>query len=152
MKREYPTHPIVAVAAVAVNAKGQFLLVRRGKDPGKGTWGIPGGVVELGERLEDAVKREIMEETGVAVDPLDRITILDRVYPDEEGRIRFHYIIVEYLCRAEDVIPRASDDVDSAVWITLEEAKTFPLMEITREVIQKGIAMLREYNQYPSLT
>ena len=147
MKREYPTHPIVAVAGVAINPKDQLLLVRRGKDPGKGTWGIPGGVVELGESLEDAVRRELMEETGVTVDPLDRITILDRVYRDEEGRVRYHYIIVEYLCRAEDVPPRASDDVDRAVWVTNEEAKTYPLMEITREVIRKGRAMLKAQDE-----
>ena len=147
MDREYPTHPIVAVAAVAINPKGQLLLVRRGKEPGKGTWGIPGGVVELGERLKDAVKRELMEETGVAVEPVDWITILDRVYPDDEGRVRFHYIIVEYVCKAEDVAPRASDDVDRAVWVTLEEAKAFPLLDITLEMIEKGWAMLKAKNE-----
>jgi len=147
MDREYPTHPIVAVAAVAFNTKDQLLLVRRGKEPGKGTWGIPGGAVELGERLKDAVKRELMEETGVTVDPIELITIVDRVYPDDEGRFRFHYIIVEYLCLAADDTPRASDDVDRALWVSLEEAKEYPLPAITLEVIKKGWTMFKAKNQ-----
>jgi mutator protein MutT len=143
MDREYPKHPIVAVAGVVFNTKDQVLLVRRGKEPGKGSWGIPGGVVELGERLKHAVKRELMEETGVTVDPIELITVIDRVYPDDEGRFRFHYIIVEYLCLAADVIPRASDDVDRAVWVSLEEAEEYPLPSVTHEVIKKGLTMFK---------
>jgi 8-oxo-dGTP diphosphatase len=138
MKREYPDHPIAAVAAVVFNNQNKLLLVRRGKEPGKGSWGIPGGVVELGENLEDAVKREIQEETGIDVEPTDVITVVNRIFNDDEGRIQFHYIIVEYLCRSANRIPKASDDVDRALWVSIEEAKTFSLPPITREVIEKG--------------
>jgi mutator protein MutT len=149
MDREYPTRPIVAVAGVVFNTKDEVLLVRRGKEPGKGSWGIPGGAVELGERLKDAVKRELMEETGITVDPLELITIVDRVYPDDEGRVRFHYIIVEYLCQAADVKPKASDDVDRALWVSHEEAKEYPLPAITHEVIKTGRTMFKAKNQIP---
>jgi 8-oxo-dGTP diphosphatase len=138
MKREYPDHPIAAVAAVVFNNQNKLLLVRRGKEPGKGSWGIPGGVVELGENLEDAVKREIQEETGIDVEPTDVITVVNRIFNDDEGRIQFHYIIVEYLCRSANRTPKASDDVDRALWVSIEEAKTFSLPPITREVIEKG--------------
>jgi 8-oxo-dGTP diphosphatase len=148
MDREYPTHPIVAVAGVVFNTKDQVLLVRRGKEPGKGSWGIPGGAVELGERLKDAVKRELKEETGVTVDPIELITIVDRVYPDDDGRVRFHYIIVEYLCLAPDVTPMASDDVDRALWVSLEEAEEYPLPAITQEVIKRGLTMFKAKNQF----
>jgi len=147
MNREYPSRPIVAVAAVVFNTKNQLLLVRRGKEPAKGTWGIPGGVVELGERLRDAVKRELMEETGVAVNPIELITAVERVYPDDDGRIRYHYIIIEYLCGATDITPRASDDVDRALWVSTEEAKTYPLPPITLQVIERGWTMLQSLRQ-----
>jgi len=143
MKREYPDHPIAAVAGVVFDDRDRLLLVRRGKDPGKGSWGIPGGAVELGEELKDAVRRELREETGIEVDPIDMITILDRVHRDDKGRVRFHYVLVEFLCRAGDGIPRASDDVDQALWVTLEEAKDYPLLPITREVIEKGWGLLK---------
>jgi mutator protein MutT len=147
MDREYPTQPIVAVAGVVFNTKDEVLLVRRGKEPGKGSWGIPGGAVELGERMKDAVKRELMEETGVTVDPIELITIVDRVYPDDDGRVRFHYIIVEYLCQAADVTPMASDDVDRALWVSPEAAEEYPLPAITHEVIRKGWTMFKAKNQ-----
>ena len=143
MKRQYPDHPIAAVAAVVFDNQDRLLLVRRGKEPGKGSWGIPGGAVELGEKLDDAIKRELLEETGIEVDPVSMITTLDRVVQDDEGRTRFHYIIVEFLCRAGNGIPRAADDVDRALWVSLEEAKEYPLFPITREVIDKGWNLLK---------
>ena len=141
MKREYPDGPIVAVAAVVFDPKNRVLLVRRGKDPGKGAWGIPGGAVELGEDLEAALRRELMEETGIEVDPLEIITVFDSVSRDNGGRIRYQYVIVEYLCRADDQKdqhPAASDDVDRAMWVGLDEAKTYPLPAVTRKVVEKG--------------
>ena len=148
MKREYPTRPIVAVAAVVFNSKDQVLLVRRGREPGKGTWGIPGGALELGESLKSAVKRELIEETGIAVDPIELITIVERVIPEEEDRIRFHYVIVEYLCwAANNTTPKAADDVDRAVWAGIEEAKAFSVPAITLEVINRGWAMLKSGEQ-----
>ena len=143
MKREYPDHPVVAVAAVVFNPQNRLLLVRRGKEPGKGSWGIPGGAVELGEKLKDAVKRELLEETGIVVDPIQVITIVERVLRDPAGRVQFHYIIVEYLCRSSDKTPRASDDVDRAIWAGLDEAKDYPLPDITREVIEQGWMLFR---------
>ncbi|MFC1886299.1 NUDIX hydrolase [Thermodesulfobacteriota bacterium] len=138
MKREYPDRPILAVAAVVFNTQNCVLLVRRGKNPGKGSWGIPGGAVELGEDLESAVKRELMEETGIAVEPIEKITILDRVHRDHKDRVRYHYVILEYLCRADNARPKAGDDAEKAMWVNLEDTKEFPLTDITREVINQG--------------
>ncbi len=143
MKREYPEHPIVAVAATVFNTNNCVLLVRRAKNPGKGMWGIPGGAVEPGEKLTSAVKRELLEETGIVVDPIEMITFIERVHRDKADRVQYHYIIFEYLCRVDDVTPKPSDDVDEAIWVDLEDVKTFPVPDITREVIEKGWNLLR---------
>jgi ADP-ribose pyrophosphatase YjhB (NUDIX family) len=150
MKREYPDHPVAAVAAVVFDDQDRLLLVRRGKEPGKGLWGIPGGGVELGEQLDEAIKRELREETGLKVKPIDIITVVDRVYRDDDGLIRFHYIIVEFLCRAGNGVPRASDDVDRALWVSLEEARTYPLPSITQEVIEKAWDLFMRQSARPA--
>jgi ADP-ribose pyrophosphatase YjhB (NUDIX family) len=138
MRREYPDQPVVAVAGVVFDPQNRVLLVRRGKDPGKGQWGIPGGAVELGENTKSAVKRELLEETGIRVDPIEIITVVDSVRKDHGGRIRYHYVIVEYLCGSNDQTPKASDDVDRAVWVDIDEVGEFPLPDFTREVVERG--------------
>ena len=134
MSREFPQFPIPAVAAVVWH-EDRVLLVRRGKEPGLGLWSIPGGAVRLGERLEDAVRRELREETGLDVRPVRIIHVVERILP-EQGRIRFHYIIVDYLCTVDSGTLEAASDAREARWFLQEELPGLGLSEETLRVIE----------------
>jgi len=139
MQREFPTAPIVAVGAVIVDA-GRVLLVRRGTAPLKGHWTLPGGVLELGETLHDGVVREMREETGLTVEPVELVELLDRIYREEE-RVRFHYVIADYLCRVTGGEAKAASDADQVRWVTREEWNSHSALEldpVTVMVIEKG--------------
>jgi 8-oxo-dGTP diphosphatase len=114
MQREYPEMPLVGVGAVIVD-KGRVLFIRRGTEPMKGRWSIPGGLVELGESLTDAVRREVKEETGLEVEVVELIELLDRVYRDDM-RVRYHYVIADYLCRVTGGEAHAGSDAAEAHW------------------------------------
>jgi ADP-ribose pyrophosphatase YjhB (NUDIX family) len=109
----------VGVGAVVVD-QGRVLLVRRGTEPLKGHWSIPGGLVELGERLLDAIVREIAEETGLVVEPVELIELLDRIHYDAD-RVRYHYVIADYLCRVVGGALHAASDADAVRWIERAE-------------------------------
>lgn len=115
LQREFPMAPLVGVGAVIVDA-GRVLLVRRGTEPAKGRWSIPGGLVELGETLREAVVREVREETGLIVEPAGLVELLDRVYR-EGDRVRYHYVIADYLCRVTDGALAAGSDADEVRWV-----------------------------------
>ncbi len=137
--REYPSHPIPGVAAVIVK-DGKVLLTKRGNEPSKGKWGIPGGVVELGESVEEAVVREVKEETGVDCRPLKRLTVFDSIRRDPDGRVHWHYVLHEFLCEYLGGEPRAGDDASEVRWIPLEDLGSVEIMESTRKFIEKVAA------------
>jgi ADP-ribose pyrophosphatase YjhB (NUDIX family) len=110
---------MVGVGAVIVEA-GKVLLVRRGHEPLKGQWSLPGGLLELGESLAEGVKREVREETGLAVEPLELIELLDRIHR-EDGRVRYHYVIADYLCCVTGGALQASSDADAVRWVERSE-------------------------------
>ncbi|HEX4038211.1 MAG TPA: NUDIX domain-containing protein [Acidobacteriaceae bacterium] len=119
MRREYPDAPIAGVGAVIVRNGGrgekQVLLVRRAHEPLKGEWSLPGGAVEVGETLQEAICREVLEETGLVVETVDVVEAFDRISRDPDGRVRFHYVLVDFLCRvaaAADAIACASDALE----------------------------------------
>jgi len=136
MRREYPETPIPGVAAIVLD-DDRVLLVRRGREPAKGRWSLPGGVIELGERSAEAVVREVREETGVEVEPIRVVAIYDPIVRDEEGKVRFHYILLEYLCRPIRGEPKPSSDVLDARWFHLRELAYIDISPGTRRLIEK---------------
>ena len=119
MQREFPETPLVGVGAVVVHA-GQVLLVRRGREPLKGQWSLPGGLLEVGESLIAGVAREVLEETGLTVEPVELIELLDRIHR-EGDRIRYHYVIADYLCRVISGELQAASDADAVRWVERAE-------------------------------
>lgn len=115
MQREFPAAPLVGVGAVIVD-DGRVLLVRRGTEPAKGRWSIPGGLIELGEMLQEALIREVREETGLVVEPVALIELLDRIYRQDD-RVRYHYVIADYLCRVTGGSLAAASDADEVRWV-----------------------------------
>ena len=139
-QREYPTRPLVGVAAVIVDAEGRVLLVQRVTEPRKGHWSIPGGLVELGESLTDAIRRETLEETGLVIEPVGLIEVVDRIFT-ENSQIRYHYVIVDYCCRILSGVAKADTDAAAIHWATRDEwqiSNPHNLEPLTIQVIEKG--------------
>jgi len=135
MEREYPTRPIVSVGAVVIR-DCSVLLVKRDQEPSKGLWSIPGGVIELGESLEHAVQREVREETGIDVKIVRLLDVADHIVRDEDGRIRFHYVLVDYLTHpiTFDLSPRS--DVSEARWVDFGLLEAFSLTNGAKKLIE----------------
>jgi 8-oxo-dGTP diphosphatase len=150
MAREYPERPVVGVGGVVID-DGRTLLIRRGSEPLRGQWSIPGGTLELGESLEDGVARELLEETGLEVRVLNLIEVFDRIFtePDAGGggtpqRPKFHYVIVDYLCERISGEPRPGSDATDVAFATEEELARFELTTTATRVLRKAFAMDRE--------
>lgn len=140
MIREYPDRPIVAVGGIVVR-DGRVLLVQRGREPSTGRWTIPGGAVLVGERLQEAVVRELREECGIEVEVGSVVEVLDRVVRDAAGRVQFHYVIVDYLARWVAGEPRAGSDAAAVRWLTQEEWAGLPLTEGLGPVLLRALAL-----------
>ena len=139
MQREFPLTPLVGVGAVVVD-KGRVLVVRRGREPLKGRWSLPGGLLEVGEPLTAGVVREISEETSLIVEPVELIELLDRIYR-EGDRVRYHYVIADYLCRVVSGQLKAASDADEVRWVERAEWNSLSALEldpITVRVIEAG--------------
>jgi 8-oxo-dGTP diphosphatase len=143
MNRRYPEGPMVGVGGVVVK-KNTVLLVQRGKEPGYGEWSLPGGLVELGETLEQAVRREIREETGVRVSVIDLIAALDRVIPDGSGRIEYHYVLLDFLCEWEDGEPAPDTDAMNCAFVGIDDLERYSLTRGAEEVIRRAFVRERD--------
>ncbi|SRR5579862_2342071 len=137
MKREYPDQPLVGVGAIIIN-QDRVVLVKRGHPPLEGEWSIPGGVLEVGETLREAAKREALEETGLVVEPTDLLGVYDRVLRDADERTLYHYVLIDFLCRQVSGEPVPAGDAVDARWFTRSEAEALPLAKDTAEVIRLG--------------
>ena len=137
MKREYPDSPLIGAGAIIV-ADGRVLLVKRGRPPLAGEWSIPGGVLELGETVREAAVREAREETCLTVEPTELLGVYDRILRDDAGRILYHFVLIDFLCRPVAGKAQAADDADEVRWFTPAEAGELGLAEDTAEVIQLG--------------
>jgi 8-oxo-dGTP diphosphatase len=118
--------------------RGPILLVERGGNPLKGFWSLPGGLVETGETLEDAVRREILEETGLRIQPVSRFEIFERIMRDAQGKAEYHYVLADYVCKVVGGSLRAGDDVSRVEWVRRSELMNYRITEGTREVIEKA--------------
>jgi ADP-ribose pyrophosphatase len=131
----YPVLPRVAVGAV-VFKDNRVLLVRRGKPPAENLWAIPGGRVEIGETLQEASEREILEETGITIRALEPVYTFDVINRDENGRLRFHYVIVDLTADYIRGEPRAGDDATGARWVSSDELASLKVSSKTRQLLK----------------
>ena len=139
MQREFPEAPLVGVGAVIVD-QGRVLLVRRGREPLKGQWSLPGGLLEVGESLSAGVAREVREETGLTVEPVELIELLDRIHREAE-RVRYHYVIADYLCWVTGGELKAASDAEAVRWVERAEWNSHSALKldpITVRVIEAG--------------
>ena len=144
-RREYPDRPIVGVAGVVLSHNA-VLLIRRGREPMRGAWSLPGGALELGESTADGVAREVWEETGVRVRPITLIATLDRIVRDPSGAVQFHYLLVDWLCvpiapEPPSLLP--GDDALDAEWVPLAHLPGRDLPDVTLEVIERARVTLQ---------
>lgn len=138
IQREYPKHPLIGVGAIIVK-DGKVVLVKRGHPPLAGEWSVPGGVLEVGETMREGIVREAHEETGLIVEPLDLLGVFDRMMRDDKGEVLYHYVLVDFLCRATGGNLCAGGDAEDARWHTLKEVAELPLPKDTAEVIRMGL-------------
>jgi ADP-ribose pyrophosphatase YjhB (NUDIX family) len=131
------------VGAVILDG-GRVLLVKRGQPPLQGEWSLPGGVVEVGETLDAALAREVREETGLSVEIGPVAEVLDRIQRAADGRVEYHYVIVDYLCRARDGAVVCGSDADEARWVDVAELASFTPTRAVVAVIHKALALVRE--------
>lgn len=141
--RQYPERPIVGVGAVIVD-EGKVLLVKRKYEPLKGQWSLPGGMVEIGETLETALAREMLEETGLRVDVGPVIEVFDRIMRDEQHRVRYHFVLIDYLCWPTGGLLQAGSDVEEAIWAEPAALGGYALTEKATSVIERGLTLARE--------
>ena len=150
-KREYPEQPLVGVGGVVIDNE-RTLLIRRGGPPMEGQWSIPGGMLELGETLEQGVARELAEETGLEVIVVDIIEVLERIFPAEPAadgtpgdaaRPKYHFVILDYLCEASGGTLRAGSDATEFAWAREDELAKFGLTVAATRVLRKAFALAR---------
>jgi mutator protein MutT len=128
----------VSVGAVVVDA-GRVLLIKRGHEPLKGEWSLPGGVVELGETLHEAIAREVREETGLTVSVGEVLEVVDRVQRAADGRVEYHFVIVDYLCHVSGGSLACATDAEDARWVDCPNLDAYRLTPTAAAVVRKGI-------------
>jgi 8-oxo-dGTP diphosphatase len=142
MPREFPEFPLVGVGAIIIE-EDRVLLVKRTQPPLQAQWSIPGGALEIGELVRDAVVREAREETGLIVEPGVLLGVYDRVVRDAQQRVQYHYVLIDFLCRRVGGELAAADDAAEVRWFTREQLPALTLVEDTLDVIRKGFEKLR---------
>jgi 8-oxo-dGTP diphosphatase len=141
VSREYPDYPRVGVGAIVLH-EGRVLLVKRGHAPGLGLWSVPGGLVDVGETTVDAARREVDEETGLTVRIAGLVGVLDRVTRDAEGRVRYHWVLIDYLAIPESTETlTAGSDAAEVRWVTIDEVERLPITEGLVDMIRRAVAL-----------
>ncbi|HEY63182.1 MAG TPA: NUDIX hydrolase [Caldilineae bacterium] len=147
MRREYPEHPLVGVGAVVIRDDHHVLLIRRGQPPRQGEWGVPGGLVELGESLADAVRREVREECGIEIRVGPLLGIFQPIVRDEVGRVRFHYVVLDYLAYYTGGVLRPASDIEAAEWVAPERLADYSLRQETEEVVRRALEAIEQVEE-----
>ncbi|MEM3640740.1 MAG: NUDIX hydrolase [Candidatus Bathyarchaeia archaeon] len=145
VNRLYPKQPLVGVGAI-ITSKDKILLAKRRSEPAKGKWSIPGGLVELGENVEEAVIREVKEETGLEVEKPKLIDVVNNISIDENGKIKYHFVILDYFVKLKGGEPKASDDAEELIWVSLDEAEKYDLTKTLRIFLQRNMKKLKKLN------
>ncbi len=141
-EREYPDRPVVGVGGVVIE-DGRAVLIRRGAPPLQGEWSIPGGALELGETLIEGARRELHEETGLSVEVLELIEVFDRIFPGNAERPQYHFVILDYLCRATGGTPKAGGDVTDVAQVREEDLERYRLTTAATRVLKRAFALAR---------
>jgi ADP-ribose pyrophosphatase YjhB (NUDIX family) len=145
LSRVYPKLPIVGVGVILI-CEGRILLAKRKNEPGKDKWSVPGGLVELGETLEQTVVREAREETGLFVEDPEPIDVISQVTLDESGKIKYHFIIIDYFVRFKNAVAEAGSDVGELEWVTLDQVEKKDLTESFGVFFRKNEEKLKKLN------
>jgi len=140
-ERLYPVHPLPGVGAVVWNG-AEVLLERRGRPPGQGHWAIPGGLIEIGETAEEAVRREVFEECGIEIAVGPVLGLFEPIQRDTDGRIRYHYVVVDFLARYVRGEVRVGDDAADVRWVAPAELVHYELSPATREMIARALVLV----------
>jgi mutator protein MutT len=142
VSREYPDYPRVGVGAVVLDGR-RVLLVRRGGQPAAGKWSLPGGLVELGETTGEAVRREVEEECGIRVRLVGVAGVLDRVSHDDAGRVRYHWVLVDYVAVPESSGVTAGSDAAEARWVEVDEVERLDTTDGLVDMIRRAVAVAK---------
>ena len=145
MKRLYPKQPIIGVGAVIIK-DGKILLEKRKNEPGKGKWSIPGGLVELGESVEQTVIREVKEETGLDVEKPEHIDVVDNIIRDENDEVKYHFVIIDYFMKLKGGTLKAATDAEELRWVTFDEVQKYDLTKTFRAFFQRNRQKLKKLN------
>ena len=144
--RRYPRHPLVGVGAIILE-RDRVLMAQRGKQPQKGRWSLPGGLLELGEALADGVRREVREETGLEIRLLGILEVFERIMRDAAGAPEYHYVLIDYICRATGGTLRPGDDVCAVEWVRRRDLPSLTITEGTLTVIEKAFRDRRKLSE-----
>jgi mutator protein MutT len=137
VRRLYPKQPVVGVGAIIIR-NGEILLEKRKYDPEKGKWSIPGGLVELGENIAETVVREVKEETGLDVENPELVDVVDNIIRDENGEIKYHFVIVDYLVKVKGGEAKAQSDAEELRWVPLGEVEKYDLIRTFKAFFQRN--------------
>ncbi|OQX85266.1 hypothetical protein B6D60_08170 [candidate division KSB1 bacterium 4484_87] len=139
--------PKVGVGAVVFNEKNQILLIKRGNEPNKGIWTIPGGKVELGEPVKEAALREVREECHIDVELIDLLGVVDLILKNKNGNVDFHYVLIDYLAKYKSGTPRADSDVTDIGWFSRDQLDNLDIPSITRKMLEKAFAKINPIDE-----
>ena len=142
MSRIYPTAPLVGVGVVIFNEKKQVVLIKRGNEPKKGLWAIPGGTVELGEQVRETAIREIKEECNINIELSDLIGVVDLILKDSNGKVQYHYVLIDYLAQYSGGELKPQSDVSEAGWFYQNELEKLDIPEVTLKVLDKTFKLI----------
>lgn len=148
MRREYPSRPMVGIGAVIIH-NGKILLIKRGSEPGKGKWSIPGGLVELGETIAETVVREAKEETNLDVEAYKLVDVVDNIMKDENGKIQYHYVVIDFLTKLKNADTsrlKPAQDAADAKWTPLEEVEQRDLTKTFRAFFERNRDALKSFS------